>query len=139
MLSRREADRLADDMHVDRMILRSLYCGRCGYNLRTLPYIYRCPECGNEYNARNLSMKGIYRPNEVEIPFGDFGLFLFSGAVCAYMVGWIIASQSIVAFAFAAFFLYTAARHLMRTYQKLVAFVRGKAIEKRIAEQEEDE
>lgn len=32
---------------------REVHCGACWYDLRGLPYIGRCPECGTRYNAWN--------------------------------------------------------------------------------------
>lgn len=61
-LSSGDLERIEEEMFTDRRITGSVYCGRCGYNLRTLPFCYHCPECGNEYNARPLKMKGIYVP-----------------------------------------------------------------------------
>ena len=66
VLSENELDRLADEMYLDRRIAHSVYCGECGYNLRTLPYAGRCPECGGEYNARPLIMKGIFNHEKIK-------------------------------------------------------------------------
>jgi hypothetical protein len=66
--SEQDRERHADDMYTDRRITGTVYCGSCGYDLRTLPYIYRCPECGQEYNARPLKMEGIFMPHMAEVP-----------------------------------------------------------------------
>ena len=70
-LSRAELDRLAEDILADRIIVGNVYCGRCGYNLRMLPYMGRCPECGGEYNARPLRMQGIFDARLVVLPASD--------------------------------------------------------------------
>ena len=70
-LSRAELDRLAEDILADRVIVWNVYCGRCGYNLRTLPYAGRCPECGGDYNARPLKMQGIFDARLVVLPASD--------------------------------------------------------------------
>ncbi len=75
-LTSHDIERIADDIYKDRRINSTLYCGRCGYNLRTLPYLYTCPECGNQYNARPPLMKGIFTPHEIMFPFRDYGLTL---------------------------------------------------------------
>lgn len=72
-----ELDRMADDAYKDMRITSSIYCGTCGYNLRTLPYTGPCPECGSDYNARALSMKGIFTINDIELPVKEFFLALF--------------------------------------------------------------
>ena len=71
-ISNADAEHLADEIYLDRRIVGQVYCGRCGYNLRTLPYKYRCPECGNEYNARPLIMRGVFKPHEMEFPYGNY-------------------------------------------------------------------
>ncbi len=85
VLSQSELERLADDTYRGRIITGSVFCNECGYNLRTLPYVYTCPECGNQYNARPLVMKGIFQPYAAEIPWGDMfaAVFCVGGAVTA--------------------------------------------------------
>ncbi|MGD2108571.1 MAG: hypothetical protein PVI86_04180 [Phycisphaerae bacterium] len=70
-LSEHDLDRMADDMYKNRRLTESTYCAQCGYNLRTLPYVYTCPECGNEYNARPVLRHGIFSPHDVVFPFKD--------------------------------------------------------------------
>lgn len=80
-LSTTELERIADDIYRDRLLTLSTYCGDCGYNLKALPYVHTCPECGNQYNARPLLMKGIFLPHAAEFPVGDLFTTLISGAV----------------------------------------------------------
>ena len=77
-----ELERLADDAYRDRRISGSIYCAACGFNLRTLPYLHRCPECGQEYNARPLKMTGIFLPQEAQFPARDAFGGLFWSVVC---------------------------------------------------------
>ena len=70
VLSNHELDRIAEDIYRDRRIRSSIHCAKCAYNLRTLPYVYSCPECGQPYNARPGSMKGILISKTVGFPVG---------------------------------------------------------------------
>ena len=76
-----ELDRLADDIDKDRTITGSIYCGNCGYNLRTLPYAYTCPECGKGYNARPLKMEGVFLPQDTYFPASDTAATLLCAAI----------------------------------------------------------
>ena len=63
-----------------RHISHSLFCSRCGYSLRTLPYIGQCPECGQEYDADALRMVGIFVPRLPRFPLGSvLGLVISLG------------------------------------------------------------
>ena len=86
VLSRHELEELADDTYRDRRITGSTFCGRCGYNLRTLPYVYRCPECGNAYNARPLKMKGIFFPQAVYPPVKETLATAFFGVIAVLLL-----------------------------------------------------
>ncbi len=84
-----DLDKLSQDIFSERQISHSVYCSRCGYNLRMLPYIGRCPECGNEYNARPAVRNGIYVSTDLSFPsvelicvvffLGWAGLWLITG------------------------------------------------------------
>ncbi|MBU0718286.1 MAG: transposase, partial [Planctomycetes bacterium] len=67
-ISRDFRERLEDDILYDRRITGSMYCANCGYNLKTLPRVYTCPECGSSYNARRQPMEGIFFPSDAEPP-----------------------------------------------------------------------
>jgi hypothetical protein len=77
---------LSEELYLDARIGTSLYCGRCGYNLRNLPRIYVCPECGGRYDATPLRMRGIFSTERGYFPFGD-ALAVAISAVSAVIVG----------------------------------------------------
>lgn len=69
-------------LDADRSIHMDLFCAECGYNLRTLPYVGRCTECGSRYNARPLRMEGIFTSQLAEFPVANvFGALLTWGLV----------------------------------------------------------
>ncbi len=81
-----ELEKLAEDSFKDRRIGGTIYCGGCGYNLKTLPYLYQCPECGQEYNARPLVMKGIFLPQNTSPPFVDMAAVVFCGPIAFFLI-----------------------------------------------------
>jgi hypothetical protein len=81
-----ELERLAEDHLAERIISMDLYCAGCGYNLRTRPYVGRCPECGGLYNARPLHMEGIFNAQLLVFPIGDVvGALLALGLAAAWI------------------------------------------------------
>lgn len=85
-LSSEELAKLAEEIYTDRRITMSTYCGRCGQNLRTLPYVYRCPECGNAYNARPLKQEGVFSADHARFPLGTLFALLVTAAGAALFV-----------------------------------------------------
>ena len=83
-----DLDKLSQDVFTERRIGYSVYCSRCGYNLRTLPYIGRCTECGSEYNARPAVRKGIYVSTEVWFPSVELvSVVFFLGWAAILVIG----------------------------------------------------
>ena len=70
-----------------------LHCARCGYNLRTLPYLGRCPECGGNYNARPLRMDGIFTAQMLVFPTGDVVSAVFTCGLAAALIPGGVGSQ----------------------------------------------
>lgn len=85
-LNSEELARLADDYFRGIRLAHELHCGECGFNLITQPYSGRCPECGNDYNARPTVMKGIFIPGSVVPPIWPAVLLIVSGLVSAQFV-----------------------------------------------------
>jgi len=66
---------------LERFLSYSVFCDRCGYNLRQLPYVGQCPECANAYNARPLMLKGIYSAFDLKFPWLDMLAGLIAVAI----------------------------------------------------------
>ena len=146
VLSSNELDRMADDLYLDRRIQTSIYCGRCGYNLKTLPYSYTCPECGSDYNARPMSMKGILVPDGSESPAGTVatvviawmvgGVMILAGALYAMgSRGIFVVIELVLGVSLVVLGLYC----VHRGERRLRRFLRHRALWKHIAEQERSE
>ncbi len=135
-LSSDDLDRLADDMYKDRRITGTVYCGTCGYNLHSLPYAYRCPECGNRYNARPLKMTGIFTPQETSFPTGDVAAMLFGAPFAVWLIysGVKLAEKGrfFIGLAFGAGTLILA----VRVYSAMASLLRARAVARRIAMEE---
>lgn len=78
MSSEEIARMMAEDISTGGVIGHEVHCKVCGYNLQSLPYVYNCPECGSAYNANALDMRGVWRNEEYDFPFGE----IFSTFIC---------------------------------------------------------
>ena len=128
-----ELERLADEIYKDRRITGSVYCGNCGYNLHTLPHVYTCPECGNQYNARPLKMEGIFNPQEGVIPFLDFVSALLCGWAAYVFAPSEFRLWNVGALAFGMVFLCLAIIFAVRTYRRFRLFLKTRRIIRQIA------
>lgn len=135
--SKSELDRYADDAYKDRRITSSVYCGHCGYNLRTLPYIYTCPECGNQYNARPLNMKGIYAPQAVDVPFGDMAAAVFCGLTVFLLARNAFSPLDLWRAGFTVVFVVFTVMFLSRVYDRFAVLMKARRVARRIAMDEE--
>ncbi|GJM23724.1 MAG: hypothetical protein DHS20C16_01390 [Phycisphaerae bacterium] len=82
--------KIGQEIFQARGIDRSLFCSKCCYNLKTRPMIGRCPECGQQYDARSGSRRGIVQPQVIHWPVGDIFLTLISAGISALMIGFTI-------------------------------------------------
>lgn len=136
VISTDELERLADDIYKDRRITGSVYCGECGYNLKTLPYIHVCPECGNDYNARPRKMVGIFKPHEAEIPARDVFMGLLCG-LCCFILAWgAIQPLDPGRLAIAAVFLVLTILNGGQACSKLARWIRSASVMRRIVADE---
>ncbi|MBI1827569.1 MAG: hypothetical protein HY287_01770 [Planctomycetes bacterium] len=133
-----ELDRLVDEDFKNRVIQQSTYCAECGYNLRGLPFLYSCPECGNSYNARPRGRFGIFEPQQAEFPIHDIlGVAIFAG-IAAFILWDGVAEKSTpyclagIGFAMAGLFF------LARTWRRMGSLARARKIAMCIAEQEDE-
>lgn len=137
-LGSEELERLSDEVYSFRRISASTYCSRCGYNLRTLPYVYTCPECGQAYNARPLHMKGIFLPSDHEPPGGQVVMMLFWFALALLTVICAVAAPSRWNWAMlviGVLFLVTGVGQLMHVLRQLRRYRLARDIARRIEEE----
>lgn len=135
-LSKRELEQLADEQYKGRQIANSIYCSECGYNLKTLPYQYQCPECGNEYYARLPMMKGIYFYDNIKLPLGDIFSALFFLIACLLVMPWAFNPVNFVVLVITLFLDVMTLLYGFRAYHKFIRYLRFRAIARHIASQE---
>ncbi len=133
-----ELQKLSEEAYGETRLVYSVYCGECGYNLKTLPYVGVCPECGNNYNARPLKMEGVFQPHLRELPINDAILLLLCGAFT-----WMLLRNAFNPFCEGCVFiamLVVAAGVvcLVRFWTRLRQFFKFRRVEQRIASGEDD-
>ena len=139
MLTSYDLEKLADDIYKDRIITGSTYCGNCGYNLRTLPYIYTCPECGTHYNARPLKMTGIFNRTDLYFPLSELCAAALSAVFAALLIRGAVLSNEYFYFVYGLMFVGIMIAFGARAYIRLCCFVKARSIARRIAAQERAE
>jgi hypothetical protein len=133
-----ELERIADQEAAGNTLAHDVYCGVCGYNLRTLPYVGLCPECGGIYNARPLKMQGIYLAGTHEIPY----LEGITAALFLIFAGGFL-SQGIIPYSSTKVFfgLVCAACGViggLKTWAKLQLYLTFRQVERRVESDEDD-
>ena len=134
-----ELDRLADEIYRDRRITGSVYCGNCGYNLRTLPYMYVCPECGDDYNARPTKMKGIFLPSGTVFPLPDCTATLVFALSTTFLSLNAFKPLDQVSLVIAGFFAVFTLLFARQAYIGIGRYIRAVSIIRRIALDEADD
>jgi hypothetical protein len=145
-----ELQDLSEEMYSEHRIAASLYCGNCGYNLRRLPYVYTCPECGSHYDANALRMQGIFLPDAGWSPWADLFsivLCLLSAVILIGSAVEIVPAQGTAAqrvqvvdlarFYLGLFFAALAPFHGWRVVRRFRRFLKRIAILRRIRDEEE--
>jgi len=132
-----ELDRSAQDQDRDRLISGSIYCENCGYNLKTLPYVYNCPECGNGYNARPLMLKGIFKPFEVTFPLWEIVAAVFCVPVSVVLLAWGLRISEPVVIILGVTFALLSILLWFRIWDGVCAFIKARAIARRIRLEQE--
>lgn len=135
-LSSTDLDHIADDVYKDRIITGTLYCGNCGYNLHSLPYVHTCPECGNQYNARPLMMKGIFFPHETYFPASELAVVLLLAPIIFVFVWGGINPVEYDRLAFAATLAVIMTLFAVQGYRRFIRFCKFHTIARRIALEE---
>ena len=136
-IERDELDFMMDGKH-ERVITDVLFCAACGYQLRMLPYIGRCPECGNSYNARSLHKEGIFVPQSAEFPATDILAALASAGAALWLAGGLIRHFDLWTLVFLGLFGYLAVAFSRQSYARLGRFIKGQRLAEQIEREEEE-
>jgi len=140
-----ELDRFVDETRDRGVITGDVYCGNCGYNLKTLPYVYRCPECGSEYCARRLFPRGIFYLSRSSFPYGELIAFAITvliavslgyAALRGFSLG-LLNRANLGMLGLAGLFGWTAVRIGRDCIRSLVLLRKTNGIRRRIAEEKE--
>ena len=134
-----ELDHMADDIYLNRRITGSIFCEECGYNLKTLPYVHRCPECGCDYNARPLTMKGIFLPRNFDFPASRMASALFLLALGGLLAHGANAGRDTVMSVAAAAVVAVGLLRTYQTWQGVLRYWHAKELALRIAKQEAED
>jgi len=132
-----DREKLANDMLHDRRINKPLYCAHCGYNLKTLPKSYHCPECGSSYTARSPAWKGIYTQHENRPPVLEFLGLILVGLPTVFLVLNAVASPTSGLVATAIAFVVVTLLLVGAVWLRTTRFIRAQQVARRIADQEE--
>lgn len=129
---------MLEEEGVENVIGSTLYCDKCGYQLRMLPHVGRCPECGNSYNARGLEMEGIFNPQRAEFPGSDILAGLASAGLVAWLTAGLVQRFDLWALLFAALFGYMAIIFLKQSWARLKRFIRGQRLTRKLLSGDDD-
>ena len=110
------------------VITEALYCGECGYQLKMLPHVGRCPECGNRYKARGTETEGIFNPHSAEFPAFDIVAGLASVLLVVWLVSGVVRSFDLWSTLFAGTFAYLGMVFLRQAWRGVNRFIRGQKI-----------
>lgn len=135
-LSEKDLDMMAAEDSKGRRITNTLYCSECGYNLKTLPYKYQCPECGNAYDVHPSRMTGIYRYEHGHLPVFDMLAILFFLIACLCTMPFAFDTFHPIVLLLTVFFDVMMILYGFRAYHKFILFLRSRAIARHIASEE---
>lgn len=113
------------------VITSALYCEQCGYELRMLPYVGRCPECGNHYHARGIKMHGIFIPQTAEFPASTIAAALASAALVTWLIAGLVQRFDLWSLIFAGIFGALAVVFTRQSWRELKLFIRGQKLSAR--------
>ncbi len=121
-----------------RLMTKSVICDQCGYQLRGLPFVGRCPECGNSYSVRGIKTEGIFVPESAEFPASDLVAGLASGGLALWLVAGLVRRFDLWSLLCAAILGYMGFVFLRQGLRRLGRFIRGQRIASQ-ADSDDDE
>ncbi len=114
-LEHEQLEHMLEEDEGPRLMTQPAICDQCGYQLRGLPFVGRCPECGNSYRVRGRKTEGIFVPGSAEFPASD-------------LVAGLVRRFDLWSLLFAAILGYMGFVFLRQGLRRLKQFVRGQRI-----------
>lgn len=128
---------VAEGQPANRLIASAIFCERCGYQLRMLPYVGRCPECGNEYHARGINTRGVFVPQTAEFPGSTILAALASIALVLWLTAGLLQEFDLWALLFALLFGFLGVVFSGQAWRGLCRFVQGQKLSAEIDAEKE--
>ncbi len=128
VLGREQLEHMLEEEEGPRVMTRAVICDQCGYQLRMLPLVGRCPECGNSYSMRGIKMEGIFVPEAAEFPASDLVAGLVSAGLALWLVAGLVRRFDLWTLLFAGFLGYVGFVFLRQGLRRLRRFIRGQRI-----------
>lgn len=117
------------------LIRQTVHCGHCGYNLKSLPVVHQCPECGHSYSAHPGRMRGIYKPGDESFPTGRIATALLCAVIACALLGGGLLFKEPISLTFAFLFFGVTAILVYKVVADIQTYSRDRMIRARITEE----
>ncbi len=127
-LEHEQLEHMLEEEEGPRLMTQPAICDQCGYQLRGLSFVGRCPECGNSYRVRGRKTEGIFVPGSAEFPASDLVAGLVSAGLALWLVAGLVRGFDLWTLLFAGFLGYVGFVFLRQGLLRLKRFIRGQRI-----------
>ena len=127
-LEHEQLEHMLEEEEGPRLMTNSVVCDQCGCQLRGLPFVGRCPECGNSYRVRGIETEGIFVPQAANFPAMDLVAGLVSGGLALWLVAGLVRRLDLWSLLCAGILGYLGFVFLRQGLRRLRRFIRGQKI-----------
>lgn len=127
-LEHEQLDHMLEGEEGPRLMTKSAICDQCGYQLRRLPFVGRCPKCGNSYSVRGIKTEGIFVPHAAAFPAMDLVAGLVSGGLTLWLVAGLVRRFDLWSLLLVAILGYMGFVFLRQGLRRLRRFIQGQRI-----------
>ncbi len=127
-LEHEQLEHMLEQEQGPRLMTESTTCDLCGYQLQGLPFVGRCPECGNSYKVRGIKTEGIFVPQAAEFPAMDLVAGLVGGGLALWLAAGLVRRFDLWLLLCTAILGYLGFVFLRQGLRRLRRFIRGQRI-----------